>query len=273
MSHEMTTGGSRIAVYEAEGSGDGTRVFAVGGLAGRSVTDSPLGEALAEAAQAGARCTMVDIAWTGNSKRYTNPLSMELWLADVEFVFRKHVGQDAIWVGASIGAWLMLLLHKRHPAWFRAMCALAPAIDWDVQYLLPGIESRKLVMQDRFVVADGTQVVPSTLVTSMPRNRVLDRPLEIAAPLHIIQGGADEMASAAFSKQLSEHATGTPVTFELLDGDDHGVAKLASARSRDRFKAWLLPQLARPQRPLAMTTSTLLLALALASGFTFDALA
>src|SRR4051812_6295267 len=120
-----TPDGSELAVYGAGSSGP--RVFVVGGLGGRSIAASPMAGMLNAAARHGAQCTAVDISGTGASK-YRGDLTMELWLRDIDFAYQKAPGGRAsLWVGSSIGAWLMLLMHRRHPERFRAMCALAPA--------------------------------------------------------------------------------------------------------------------------------------------------
>jgi pimeloyl-ACP methyl ester carboxylesterase len=120
---------------------------------------------------------------------------MDAWIADTEEVFAARVREPAAWTGASIGAWLMLRIHGRHPEWFRAMCALAPAFDWDQAYVGPRLADGRLGVIDGTVVnPDATALATRELLVSMAAHHVLREPATLAAPLHVIFGGRDEMA-------------------------------------------------------------------------------
>jgi pimeloyl-ACP methyl ester carboxylesterase len=235
-----TSAGSAIALQEG---GEGpVRVFAIGGMSVSSFLDSPVRLALQDAGEKGARCAMMDIAGSGNSKAAPG-LVMDTWVRDVEEVFQRHVNEPAIWTGASIGAWLMLIVHRRHPEWFRSMCALAPAFDWDQVYVGPRLRDGRLGVVDGTVVnADATALASSELLISMARYHVLREPLRLAAPMHVIFGAADEMAPADATRQYIERSEGL-CTGDLLPGEDHGVAKLASPLAFARYLRWLQPQL------------------------------
>jgi pimeloyl-ACP methyl ester carboxylesterase len=129
-----TRSGSAISVHE--GGGGSVPVFAIRGIAVRPFIESGMGPALEDAVDHGARCVLVDIAGSGASAS-SPALSMDAWIADIEEVFAARVREPAAWTGASIGAWLMVIVHRRHPDWFRSMCALAPAFDWDQTYVGP----------------------------------------------------------------------------------------------------------------------------------------
>ncbi len=240
--HVATRGGSSIAVQEA---GDGAPcVFAVGGMTVRSFADSGVRLAFEDAADKGARCMMMDIAGSGASTRPAN-LTMQAWLDDVEEVFAHRVGEPAIWTGASIGAWLMVLAHRRHPEWFLSMCALAPAFDWDQQYVAPRILDGTLGMiGGTLVQPDRTALATRDLVVSMAPHHLLREPVRLTAPLHVIFGARDELAPAGPITRFIERATGARCSGELLPEGDHGVAKLDPPVALLRYQAWLHSQLA-----------------------------
>ena len=237
-----TSTGSSIAVGEA-GAGP-VPVFAVGGMSVTSFLESPVRLVLEDAAAKGARYAMMDIAGAGASTAAPG-LVMDTWVRDVEEIFERHVAERAIWTGASIGAWLMLVVHRRHPEWFRSMCALAPALDWDQRYIAPRLRDGRLGVIDGIVVnLDATAVASRELLISMAPHHVLREPMRLAAPLHIIFGAADEMAPADATRQFIERAVGSPCTGEILPEEDHGVAKLMSPLALVRYQRWLQPQLA-----------------------------
>jgi pimeloyl-ACP methyl ester carboxylesterase len=242
---ERTPLGSKIAAYRI-GSAD-PQILVLGGYAGRSISESPMTSMLEAAAKFGCRGTMIDISGTGKSL-FHGSNSMERWIGDVEHVYRKLGGGSSIWIGSSIGAWVMLLLNRLHPEWFRSMCALAPAIDWDTQFLIPGVQSGTLRIEGDYVMV-GNAPLPTSLVNSMARHHILDAPFHISAPLHIIQGALDVEARPQVAEKLSRHLSGAACTLERLPLDDHSVAKLGSQASFFAFERWLHHQLATKADP------------------------
>jgi pimeloyl-ACP methyl ester carboxylesterase len=218
-------------------------VFVIGGTAVRPFVESAMGAVLEDSIDRGARCVLMDIAGSGGS--LSSPATtMDAWLADIEEVFLARVREPAAWTGASIGAWLMLRIHARHPEWFRAMCALAPAFDWDQAYVGPRLADGRLGVIDGTVVnPDATALATRELLVSMAAHHVLREPPPLTAPLHVIFGGRDEMAPAATTMRFMEMAHAAPCTGELLPDADHGVAKLDPPQVMLRYQAWLRAQL------------------------------
>jgi pimeloyl-ACP methyl ester carboxylesterase len=217
-------------------------------MSGSSFADSAVGLMLDDGATKGLRPVVMDIAGYGHSTAMTG-LTMDTWLSDIAEIFQAHVGGPAIWTGSSIGAWLMLLMHNRQRDWFRALCALGPAFDWDRQYVDPAIRDGRLVAAaDGVSNADGTLTAPASLLMSMPRHHVLHHPVTLGAPMHVIFGGRDELAPAEATKRLIDRARGAPCTGDLLPEADHGVSKLDSALSQHRYAHWLRAQFALAQQ-------------------------
>ena len=230
---DSTPTGSKVAVHFV---GDGERrVFVVGGLSGRGVVGAPLVTVLA---RSGAQCILMDIAASGQS-RHPGALTMDTWLQDTEHVFGKRVRERAVWVGASVGAWLMILLHRRHPGWFSSMCALAPAFDWDRSYVIPALQQGRLTLANGIVLRNSLPLVPIELVTSMERHHVVGAPTQLEAPLHVIFGGEDDVAPPVPVEQFLRSSTGARCTADYVEEGDHGIAKLSSAAIADRFERWL----------------------------------
>ena len=219
-----TRSGSAIRLLE--GGTGAHALFAIGGISVRAFAESPIRLVLEDAADHGARFVLMDIAGSGAS-RASGALTMQGWLDDLEEIYQARVAQPATWTGASIGAWLMLLAHRRHPHWARAMCALAPAFDWDRQYVGPALGD-------------------ATLRASMAAHHVLGEPFTLAAPLHVIAGARDELAPVDGTRRFIENARGAPCTGEILPDADHGVAKLDPPLAMLRYQRWLRAQLGAP---------------------------
>jgi pimeloyl-ACP methyl ester carboxylesterase len=239
-----TRSGAAIAVHEA-GSGPHC-VFAIGGMSVRSFADSGIRPVLEQACAHGARCVLMDLEGSGGSAA-TPARTMEHWLDDVDEIFAQRVGVPALWTGASLGGWLMVLAHRRHPAWFRAMYALAPAFDWDQEYVGPRLADGRLGVVDATVVnPDGTALAGRELLVSMSRHHVLRGPVRLSAPMHVVFGLRDELAPAAGTRRFIEAAQGAPCTGEIVPEGDHGIAKLDSEFALVRYRDWLRAQLAVP---------------------------
>jgi len=243
-----TRSGSRVAVWQG---GAGTPVFAIGGFSPSSFADSGIRPILEEAAQAGARVVMLDIPGSGRSTAAAG-FTMDSWLDDLEEIFDACVGAPAIATGASLGGWLMLLMHRRRPDAFNAMCALAPALDWDQLYVAPGLRNGSLTIADGWVVnAESTMAASRELLISMPAHHLLGHPYSLTAPLHVIAGLRDEIAPAGPVGAFIRSIAGAPCTGDFLTGADHRISKLQGPVTIERYRTWLHAQLAQARGSIA----------------------
>ena len=238
-----TRSGSRIAIREAGGEGART-VFAIGGMAPSSFGNSAIAPLLEDAAAEGARVVLMDIAGSGQSLPPTDRFTMDVWIADIEDVFERLAGGSAIATGASIGAWLMLLVHRRHPEWFTSMCALAPALDWDQQYVGPALREGKLTAVEGVVTnPEATLRASRELLVSMAAHHVLHAPFRLSAPLHVITGMRDEIAPASAARKFIDSVQGASCTGEFLSEADHRVSKLEGPLAARCYAQWLRARL------------------------------
>jgi pimeloyl-ACP methyl ester carboxylesterase len=237
-----TSTGSTISVRTG---GNGSHpIFAIGGISSLSFGETPIRTALEEAERNGARWVLMDIAGSGAS-RADAAVTMDSWLADVEDVFREFVAEPASWTAASMGAWLMMLAHRRHPQWARDLCALAPVFDWDRLYLAPGLQDGRLRWQGGAIVdASGVALARRELIDSMPRHHILEEPFALAAPAHVIAGLRDPVAPIDATRGFVELAHGASCTGEIIPDGDHGVAKLRPPAVVSRYEAWIRQRLA-----------------------------
>jgi pimeloyl-ACP methyl ester carboxylesterase len=232
-----TTTGSTVALHQC--GSRGPSIVAIGGLQAKRMFEIPLGRALAAVADR-ARVTLIDLPGLGDS-RPGGEVTMDTWLTDLSEAYSSMGAGRSIWTGSSMGAWLMLILQERRPEWFHSMCALAPAIDWDLNFPdrmpPPSASPSEMIM-----VLEGVQLT-ARLLRSMPRLHVLGRSYSLGCPVHIIHGARDQYDGkglvASFASRL-----GPGCTLELLD-DDHSVAKLRSASSLEAFTRWIRKELER----------------------------
>jgi len=192
-------------------------------------------------ADAGIEYTIVDLAASGRSI-YRPPVRFETWLNDIGEIYERTQSGSSLWIATSIGAWPLLLTHRQRPEWFRAMCIIAPAIDWDSTYLLPGVASGKLT-DEPAGIRNEHGVLPRSLVDSMALHHLLGRALEIHCPLHCIYGARDEIAPPAATEQLLSQFRGASATSEKLADESHAIAKIATSAAQRALMDWLQRQL------------------------------
>jgi len=121
------------------------------------------------------------------------------------------------------------------------MCALAPAWDWDTQFLKPGVESGALGFKGEDLMV-GVAPLPRSLVDSMAAHHVFDSTFALATTFHVIHGERDVEAPIAASRQLASKFPGL-VALESLPEGDHSVARLAAPASRMALEKWLFEQI------------------------------
>jgi pimeloyl-ACP methyl ester carboxylesterase len=149
-----------------------------------------------------------------------------------------HIGGPVIPVGSSMGGWVALLLALARPDRIHGLILVNPAPDFTERLMWPGLpdHQRHAILRDGEVMVEepGLGAYPLTrrLFEEARENLVLDRPLPIAAPAHILQGRADEVVPWRHQLHLLDRLQGGDVRLDLVEGGDH---RLSSPADLDRL--------------------------------------
>ena len=153
------------------------------------------------------------------------------WRSDARSVLERMVPGRVVLVGSSMGAWIATLLARDLPARIRGLVTVAAAPDFTTR-LLP----HRLSPADRLVLARDGVVWPESrygaplpvgrdLLTDGGRHCVLDRPIEIAAPLRCVHGMADPDVPWTESAALIEAWSDPDAKLTLVKDGDHRMSR------------------------------------------------
>ena len=149
-------------------------------------------------------------------------------------------------VGSSMGGWVALLLALARPDRLAGLVLVNPAPDFTEDLMWPGLadHERQAILREgeTLVVEDG--LGPYVLTRRMfeeARDWLLLRgALPVSAPVHILQGRADDVVPWRRQIALIERLTGADVRLDLIEGGDHrlstpaDLARLVDAVERNR---------------------------------------
>jgi pimeloyl-ACP methyl ester carboxylesterase len=153
------------------------------------------------------------------------------WRADVLDMLDRVVPGRAVLVGSSMGGWLMLLAALARPERVRGLVGIAAAPDFTHDLML-----RRLTAEERAVLdRDGVLLAPSAYGEPLPITRrllddgeahlLLDRPIELACPVHLLHGQLDPDVPWQTALRLAAAIAGGAVTVELIKDGDHRLSR------------------------------------------------
>ncbi len=171
------------------------------------------------------------------------------WRADAICMIDSLTGPVVV-VGSSMGGWVALLLALARPGRMAGLVLVNPAQDFTERLMWPSLadHERHAILRDGelLIVEEGLgeYVLTLTLFEEGRDWLLLGAPLPIAAPVHIIQGRADDVVPWRHSTALVERLTGGDVRLDLIEGGDHRLSspedleRLIEAVERMRLQAF-----------------------------------
>ena len=168
------------------------------------------------------------------------------WLAEARAMLAAFAKGEVIIVASSMGGWLALLMAREGAiANLKGLVLIAPAPDFTERLMLPQLtESQRVELS-----ATGAVALPDDYAAGVfhltrgffddgRRHGVLDKPLRIGAPVHILQGMADREVPYTLAQELVGKIVEDDVVLTLIkDGDHrlsrpHDIARLIDAVER-----------------------------------------
>jgi pimeloyl-ACP methyl ester carboxylesterase len=133
-------------------------------------------------------------------------------------------------VGSSMGGWVALLLALARPERMHGLVLVNPAQDFTERLMWPSLDDhvRQSILRDgEALIVEaglGEYVLTGRMFEEARDWLLLDAAIPIAAPVHILQGRADETVPQAHALALVERLTGGDVTLDLVEGGDHRLS-------------------------------------------------
>lgn len=143
-------------------------------------------------------------------------------------------------VGSSMGGWVALLLAVARPQRMSGLALINPAQDFTERLMWPGLadQERQAILRDgeTTVVEDGlgAYVLTRAMFEEAKAWMLLDGAIEIGAPVHVLQGRADDVVPWRHQLELIERLRGGDVRLDLVEGGDH---RLSTPADLDRMIA------------------------------------
>ncbi len=115
-----------------------------------------------------------------------------------------------------------------------------PAQDFTERLMWPGLadHERQAILRDgeTVVVEEGLGAYALTrkMFDEAKSWMLLDGPIAMSAPVHVLQGRADDVVPWAHAIELVERLTGGDVRLDLIEGGDH---RLSTPRDLERLVA------------------------------------
>lgn len=151
-----------------------------------------------------------------------------------------HLEGPVIPVGSSMGGWTALLAALARPERMAGLVLVNPAQDFTERLMWPGLadHERQAILREgeTLIVEDGLggYVLTRRMFEEARDWLLLDGPIPIAAPVHVLQGREDATVPWRHQLPLVERLTGGDVTLELVAGGDH---RLSSPQDLTRLVA------------------------------------
>ena len=219
-------------------SGEGPTVVWIGGF--RSDMEGTKALALEAAArERGWSSLRYDHFAHGQSSGDWKAATIGRWREDAVAVIDSIAG-PVVLVGSSMGGWVALLAALARAEAVSGLVLVNPAQDFTERLMWPGLadHERQAILRDgETVVVEeglGAYALTRTMFEEAKGWMLLDGPIAISAPVHVLQGRADATVPWTHAIELAERLTGGDVRLDLIEGGDH---RLSTPRDLERLVA------------------------------------
>jgi pimeloyl-ACP methyl ester carboxylesterase len=218
--------GERIAFRRVDGTGP--TVLWVGGF--RSDMEGTKAVALDQAArERGWAYVRFDHFAHGASSGDWTAATVGRWREDAIAMIDSIEG-PVLPVGSSMGGWVALLAALARPKKLAGLVLIAPAPDFTERLMWPSLPDhiRQAILRDGEAEMPDEGLGPYVLTRAMfeeARNwLLLDGPIRLNAPVHILQGKQDEPVPWRHALTLAERIEGPDVRLDLIHDGDHRLS-------------------------------------------------
>lgn len=135
-----------------------------------------------------------------------------------------------ILVGSSMGGWIALLAALARPDRMAGLVLINPAQDFTERLMWPSLPDhlRQAILRDGETLVSeeglGDYVLTARMFEEARDWLLLDGAVPIAAPVHLLQGRADQTVPWSHAVALVQRLTGGDVRLDLIEGGDHRLS-------------------------------------------------
>jgi pimeloyl-ACP methyl ester carboxylesterase len=217
-------------------AGDGPTVIWIGGF--RSDMEGTKALALEQAARERSwSFVRYDHFAHGQSSGDWKQATIGRWREDAVALIDSLEG-PVIPVGSSMGGWVALLATLARPERIKGVVLVNPAQDFTEKLMWPALadhERQAILREGETVITEeglGSYVLTRRMFEEARDWLLLDGIIDIKAPIHVLQGRADDVVPWRHQVDLVERLTGGDVRLDLIEGGDH---RLSTPRDLERL--------------------------------------
>jgi pimeloyl-ACP methyl ester carboxylesterase len=171
-----------------------------------------------------------DYSGHGQSAGKFDALTLHDWLEDTLHVCGLIIQKKLIIVGSSMGSWLGLHAALVHQANITAFIGIASAPDFTSRLMMQGFDATQraeLATQGKVQIHSeyGDYDVTDGLLSSGDALAVLQQPIALSCPVHLLHGMQDTDVPYDFSLQLAKQLVSNTVTLHLIKDGDHRLSR------------------------------------------------
>ena len=133
-------------------------------------------------------------------------------------------------VGSSMGGWVALLAALARPERMAGLVLVNPAADFTERLMWPSLDDhvRQAILRDGEATITepglGEYVLTARMFEEARDWRLLDGPIALSAPVHVLQGRADETVPWSHALTLMERLSGGDARLDLIEAGDHRLS-------------------------------------------------
>jgi len=162
--------------------------------------------------------------------------TLSQWSADITAIIDAFCEGDVILIGSSMGGWASLLAAIDSPARVAGMVLINPAPDFTEKLTAANwTEAQIKALEDDGIVYepsgyDEPYAYSKSLIEDGRARQILDAPIRLSCPVHILSGSEDPVVPTAYVARLLDvlDTLGTAqghVHFTKVTGGDHSLSR------------------------------------------------
>ena len=155
------------------------------------------------------------------------------WAEDVKTVIGKLCQGDIILIGSSMGGWAALLAAMDMPERVAGLALINPAPDFtDKLTVANWTDAQIKALEDNGIVYEPSgyetpYAYSKALIEDGRKRQILDAPVEINYPVHILSGSEDPVVPSAYAAKLLGvlRPQNNDIYFTKVAGGDHSLSR------------------------------------------------
>jgi pimeloyl-ACP methyl ester carboxylesterase len=172
--------------------------------------------------------TRFDYRGHGQSEGNFEDGTIGLWAEDALAMLDDKTDGKQILIGSSMGAWIACLLARQRAERLAGIVLIAPAPDFTNELIPHQWEASRfaeLEQKGRVEIPsdydDSVMVYTKALFDDGKKQSILNAPLSVPCPVHILSGMKDEVVPWQHVMRLAEHIDALRVSVHLEKDSDH----------------------------------------------------